>query len=90
MNFKIGEIVGEDIIKDLNKTVEKESKKHKNIKKKLNNKKRMKMTKNSNKAKYDIDSLMSSKDKKNLKIKRPSSYLIIKTTAEERRKRLGL
>lgn len=41
-------------------------------------------------AKYDIDSLMSEKDKKCLKIKRPTSYLIVKGTAEERRKRIGL
>lgn len=41
-------------------------------------------------AKYDIDSLMSAKDKKNLKIKKPTSYLIVKSTAEERRKRIGL
>lgn len=39
---------------------------------------------------YDIDSLMSAKDTSALKHKKQSSYFISKTTAIERRKRLGL
>ena len=38
---------------------------------------------------YDIEGLMSG-NKKALKVKRRASYLISKTTAEERRKKLGL
>ena len=65
------------------KSAKKESVNSKSLKNKSSKNKK------SSNAKYDIDSLMSNKDK-NVNIKRASSYLISKTTTEERRKKLGL
>lgn len=39
---------------------------------------------------YDIEGLMSNGKSRSPKVKRPSSYLISKTTTQERRKKLGL